>query len=150
MRKLNTKKIVFSLVAVALVTKNKAIALKAERDLARIRPLFEQTDTNRHWNPYVTITLADKSQYKHKGLVDFADPLVDAKSGTFSVRAEMPNPERELLPGQFTNVRVLLDVRENAVAVPTKAITIEKSGPFKLAGKGGYGRRRYQVCDIGQ
>ena len=216
--------------AEALVTKNKSIALKAERDLARIRPLFEQKaasqldldnaiaayesakadvhvseanltearlalsyttvrspisgyiterhvdigtlvgpgsqsllanvvksdtvsvefkmtdldyqkskarnvnlgqkDTNRHWNPYVTITLADKSQYKYKGLVDFADPLVDAKSGTFSVRAEMPNPERELLPGQFTNVRVLLDVRENAVAVPTKAITIEKSGSF--------------------
>lgn len=216
--------------AEALVTKNKAIALKAERDLARIRPLFEQKaasqldldnaiaayesakadvhvseanltearlalsyttvrspisgyiterhvdigtlvgpgsqsllanvvksdtvsvefkmtdldyqkskarnvnlgqkDTNRHWNPYVTITLVDKSQYKYKGLVDFADPLVDAKSGTFSVRAEMPNPERELLPGQFTNVRVLLDVRENAVAVPTKAITIEKSGSF--------------------
>lgn len=89
-----------------------------------------QQDTSRHWNPYVTITLADKSQYKYKGLVDFADPLVDAKSGTFSVRAEMPNPDRELLPGQFTNVKVLLDVRENAVAVPTKAITIEKSGTF--------------------
>lgn len=89
-----------------------------------------QQDTSRHWNPYVTITLADKSQYKYKGLVDFADPLVDTKSGTFSVRAEMPNPERELLPGQFTNVKVLLDVRENAVAVPTKAITIEKSGTF--------------------
>ena len=89
-----------------------------------------QQDTSRHWNPYVTITLADKSQYKYKGLVDFADPLVDAKSGTFSVRAEMPNPERELLPGQFTNVKVLLDARENAVAVPTKAITIEKSGTF--------------------
>lgn len=216
--------------AEALVTKNKAIALKAERDLARIRPLYEQKaasqldldnaiaayesakadvqvseanltearlalsyttvrspisgyiserhvdigtlvgpgaqsllanvvksdtvlvefkmtdldyqkskarnvnlgqkDTSRHWDPFVTITMADKTQYKYKGLVDFADPLVDAKSGTFSVRAEMPNPDKELLPGQFTNVRVLLDVRENAVAVPTKAITIEKSGSF--------------------
>lgn len=216
--------------AEALVTKNKAIALKAERDLARIRPLYEQKaasqldldnaiaayesakadvqvseanltearlalsyttvrspisgyiserhvdigtlvgpgaqsllanvvksdtvlvefkmtdldyqkskarnvnlgqkDTSRHWDPFVTITMADKTQYKYKGLVDFADPLVDAKSGTFSVRAEMPNPDRELLPGQFTNVRVLLDVRENAVAVPTKAITIDKSGSF--------------------
>ena len=216
--------------AEALVTKNKAMALKAERDLARIRPLFEQKassqldldnavaayesakadvqvseanltearlalsyttvrspisgyiserhvdigtlvgpgsqsllanvvksdtvlvefkmtdldyqkskarnvnlgqkDTSRHWDPYVTITMADKSVYKYKGLVDFADPLVDAKSGTFSVRAEMPNPDRELLPGQFTNVKVLLDVRESAVAVPTKAIIIEKSGSF--------------------
>ena len=84
-----------------------------------------QKDTSRHWDPYVTITMADKSVYKYKGLVDFADPLVDAKSGTFSVRAEMPNPDRELLPGQFTNVKVLLDVR-----VPTKAIIIEKSGSF--------------------
>ena len=230
--------------AEALVTKNKAMALKAERDLARIRPLFEQKassqldldnavaayesakadvqvseanltearlalsyttvrspisgyiserhvdigtlvgpgsqsllanvvksdtvlvefkmtdldyqkckarnvnlgqkDTSRHWEPYVTITLADKSVYKYKGLVDFADPLVDAKSGTFSVRAEMPNPDRELLPGQFTNVKVLLDVRENAVAVPTKAIIIEKSGSFIFVMKrGGIVEKRF-------
>ena len=103
--------------------------LDYQKSKARTVNLGQQA-TSRHWNPYVTITLADKSQYKYKGLVDFADPLVDAKSGTFSVRAEMPNPERELLPGQFTNVKVLLDVRENAVAVPTKAITIEKSGTF--------------------
>ena len=38
----------------------------------------------------------------HKGLVDFADPQVDPKTGTFSVRAEMPNPDRSLLPGEFT------------------------------------------------
>ena len=230
--------------AEALVTKNKAMALKAERDLARIRPLFEQKassqldldnavaayesakadvqvsqanltearlalsyttvrspisgyiserhvdigtlvgpgsqsllanvvksdtvlvefkmtdldyqkckarnvnlgqkDTSRHWEPYVTITMADKSVYKYKGLVDFADPLVDAKSGTFSVRAEIPNPDRELLPGQFTNVKVLLDVRENAVAVPTKAIIIEKSGSFIFVMKrGGIVEKRF-------
>ena len=230
--------------AEALVTKNKAMALKAERDLARIKPLFEQKassqldldnavaayesakadvqvgeanltearlalsyttvrspisgyiserhvdigtlvgpgsqsllanvvksdtvlvefkmtdldyqkckarnvnlgqkDTSRHWEPYVTITMADKSVYKYKGLVDFADPLVDAKSGTFSVRAEMPNPDRELLPGQFTNVKVLLDVRENAVAVPTKAIIIEKSGSFIFVMKrGGIVEKRF-------
>lgn len=96
-----------------------------------------QKDTSRHWDPYVTITLADKSVYKYRGLVDFADPLVDAKSGTFSVRAEMPNPDRELLPGQFTNVKVLLDVREDAVAVPSKAITIEKSGSYIFVVKPG-------------
>ena len=103
-----------------------------------------QKDTSRHWEPYVTITMADKSVYKYKGLVDFADPLVDAKSGTFSVRAEMPNPDRELLPGQFTNVKVLLDVRENAVAVPTKAIIIEKSGSFIFVMKrGGIVEKRF-------
>lgn len=89
-----------------------------------------QKDSLRKWDPYVTITLADKSVYKYRGLVDFADPQVDSKSGTFSVRAELPNPDRELLPGQFTNVTLLLDVREDAVVVPTKAVEIEKDGSY--------------------
>lgn len=89
-----------------------------------------QKDSTRTWDPYITVTMADKSVYKYKGLVDFADPQVDSRSGTFSVRAEMPNPDHELLPGQFTNVTLLLDVRENAVVVPTKAIVTEKSGAY--------------------
>ncbi|CCX60834.1 efflux transporter RND family MFP subunit [Bacteroides sp. CAG:598] len=40
----------------------------------------------------------------------------------------MPNPDRVLLPGQFTKVRVLLDVREHATVVPQKALMIEKGG----------------------
>ncbi|MDE6228325.1 MAG: efflux RND transporter periplasmic adaptor subunit, partial [Muribaculaceae bacterium] len=54
---------------------------------------------------HVTITLADGSEYPFKGLVDFADPQVDPKTGTFSVRAEMPNPGHLLLPGEFTKVK---------------------------------------------
>ena len=89
-----------------------------------------QKDSLRKWDPYVTITLADKSVYKYRGLVDFADPQVDSRSGTFSVHADIPNPDRELLPGQFTNVTLLLDVREDAVVVPTKAVEIEKDGSY--------------------
>ncbi len=86
--------------------------------------------TRRKFDPYITITLADKTVYKHKGYVDFADPQVDSRTGTFAVRAEMPNPDRELLPGQFTNVTMLLNVLENAIVVPTKAIVIEKSATY--------------------
>lgn len=89
-----------------------------------------QKDTTRKWNPYITITLPDNSVYPLKGLVDFADPQVDPKTGTFSVRAEMANPDHILLPGQFTRVKLLLDVRENAIIVPTKAIIIEKGGAY--------------------
>ena len=42
----------------------------------------------------------------------------------------MPNPDHILLPGQFTRVKLLMDVREDAVVVPTKAIVIEKGGAF--------------------
>ena len=65
-----------------------------------------------------------------KGLVDFAEPQVDPRTGTFSVRAEMPNPERILLPGQFTKVKLLLDVREKATVVPLKSVIIEKGGAY--------------------
>ena len=87
-------------------------------------------DSTRKWDPYITVTLADGSEYPYRGLVDFADPQVDPQTGTFSVRAEMPNPDHILLPGQFTKVRLLLDVRENAVVVPSKAVVIEKGGAY--------------------
>lgn len=89
-----------------------------------------QADTTRTWNPYVTVTMADGSVYPYRGLVNFADPQIDPKTGTFSVRAEMPNPEQILLPGQFTRVRLLMDVREDALVVPTKAIVVESGGAF--------------------
>ncbi len=87
-------------------------------------------DPTRGWNPYITVTLADGSVYPYQGLVDFADPQVDPQTGTFSVRAEMPNPDQSLLPGQFTKVRLLLDVRKSAVVVPAKAVIIEKGGSY--------------------
>jgi len=89
-----------------------------------------QTIEERNWNPYITITLADHTEYPIKGIVDFADPQVNPNTGTFSVRAEMPNPDHILLPGQLTKVKLLLDVRENAIIVPKKALVIEKGGAF--------------------
>ena len=92
--------------------------------------LLGQKDSTRSWQPNVTITLADNTVYPHKGLVDFAEPQVDPRTGTFSVRAEMPNPNRVLLPGQFTKVKLLLDVREHSTVVPMKSVIIEKGGAY--------------------
>ncbi len=87
-----------------------------------------ELDTTRSWQPTVTVTLADNSVYSEKGIVDFASPLVDPKTGTFGVRAVLPNPNQVLLPGQFTRVRLLLNLLENVVVIPRKAISIEKGG----------------------
>lgn len=100
--------------------------LRAERRNVR----FGEQDTTRSWQPTVTVTLADDSEYPIKGVVDFADPLVDPQSGTFGVRAELPNANQRLLPGQFTRVKLLLDVRERAIVVPRKALSIESGGAF--------------------
>lgn len=92
--------------------------------------MLGQKVEKRKWNPYITITLADNSVYPYAGLVDFADPQVDPKTGTFTVRAAMPNPDHILLPGQITRVKLLLDVREDAIVVPQKAVIIEKGGAY--------------------
>lgn len=89
-----------------------------------------ELDSTRSWQPTVTVTLADNSVYSEEGIVDFASPQVDPKTGTFGVRAEIPNPHQVLLPGQFTRVRLLLDVMENVIVVPQKALLIEKGGAF--------------------
>lgn len=87
-------------------------------------------DSTRWWQPTIQVTLADKSVYSEVGLVDFASPQVDPKTGTFGVRANLPNPNQVLLPGQYTRVKMLLDVLEDAVVVPRKALIIEKGGAF--------------------
>ena len=71
---------------------------------------------------YVTITLADGSEYPYRGHVDFANPQGDEKTGAYSLRAEMPNPDKRLLPGESTKVKVLLDVLDNALTVPSVAV----------------------------
>lgn len=96
---------------------------------------------------YVKITLADGSEYPYNGLVDFADPVVDTKSGTFSVRAEMPNPEGRLLPGETTKVKVLLDVVEGAMTIPAVALREEDDVKyvFVVSGDGLVEKRQVSV-----
>ena len=160
----------------AQLKKDEAQALKAERDLKRIRPLFEQNaasqlDLDNAEAAYesaeatVAMSEADLAQAELElGYTIVRSPLsghisernvdlgtlvgpggksllativksdtvpqVDPQTGTFSVRAEMPNPKQVLLPGQFTKVKLLLDVREGALVVPMKAVTIEKGGAY--------------------
>lgn len=74
---------------------------------------------------FVTVMLSDGTEYPYPGKVDFADPVVDPKSGTFSVRAEMPNPDGRLLPGEDAKVRVLLDIVYGGMTVPADAVRVE-------------------------
>lgn len=89
-----------------------------------------ELDSTRSWQPNVTVTLADNTIYGERGIVDFASPQVDPKTGAFGVRAELSNPDLVLLPGQSTRVTLLLDVLEDAVVVPQKALLYERGGAF--------------------
>ncbi|WP_244651459.1 MULTISPECIES: efflux RND transporter periplasmic adaptor subunit [unclassified Lentimonas] len=81
---------------------------------------------------FVNITLPDKTDYNYLGDISFTDPQVNSDTGTFTVRAVVPNPDRVLLPGQYTRVRLRLDTIPNALLVDEKAIQIEQGGSFAM------------------
>lgn len=70
----------------------------------------------------VKVKLADGSQYPRAGKLNFASEIVNPKTGSFDVRAVIPNPDGGLRPGQF--VRVLLGgaTRPNSLSVPQRAV----------------------------
>ncbi len=81
---------------------------------------------------FVSITLPDNTEYPYLGDVRFTDPSVNPETGTFQVRAELPNPNKELLPGQYTNVRIKLNEISNAVVIPQKATQVEQGGVYVM------------------
>lgn len=81
---------------------------------------------------YVRITLPDDSEYRFWGDISFTDPQVNSQTGTFNVRAVVPNPDRELLPGQYTRATLELDAIANAVIIDEKTIQIEQGGSYVM------------------
>jgi membrane fusion protein (multidrug efflux system) len=78
------------------------------------------------------IRLPDGSLYDHEGRFDFVDNKVDEKTGTVLVRAEFPNPERLLLPGQFVTVVIERKEAIGAVVIPQAALLTDQGGSYVL------------------
>jgi len=76
------------------------------------------------------LVLADGSLYPHLGTVDFNQPFFDQKTGTMTVRGIIPNPDNDLLPGQFVRIRVIGAKYPNAIAVPQEAVLQGKTGMY--------------------
>jgi membrane fusion protein (multidrug efflux system) len=77
----------------------------------------------------VNLELADGKEYPHAGKLNFAGSTVDAATGTVQMRAELPNPKHDLLPGQYVRVRVQAGTQE-AFVVPQTAVAQNESGRF--------------------
>jgi multidrug efflux system membrane fusion protein len=73
---------------------------------------------------------ADNKTALDKGKVLVIDNQVDQTTGTVKLKAEFPNADLQLWPGQFVNVRVLIDTLRNVVVVPTAAVQRGPNGTF--------------------
>ena len=78
------------------------------------------------------LILADGSIHDHFGSIVTSDAAIDPTTGTLTLEADFPNPEHIVLAGQFARVRGQAEERENAIAVPQRAV-MEIQGLFQVA-----------------
>ncbi|SDC62096.1 efflux RND transporter periplasmic adaptor subunit [Paraburkholderia lycopersici] len=76
------------------------------------------------------IVLADGSIYPQRGRIAFTDASLSTETGTYLIRAEMPNPTGSLRPGQFVRIKLLGAERASAVAVPQAAVQQGPRGAY--------------------
>ena len=78
----------------------------------------------------VTVKLADGTTFPRRGRINFADTRINPATGTFEMRAEIPNADGVLKPGQFVRVSLAGAVRNNALTVPQIAVLDGPQGKF--------------------
>lgn len=76
----------------------------------------------------VRLMLEDGSQYPYEGVLQFAESVVDASTGSVTVRASFPNPNDLLLPGMFVRAQFSPVRAQEAVLVPQQGITRDARG----------------------
>jgi multidrug efflux system membrane fusion protein len=65
-----------------------------------------------------------------EGVLDLVDNTVDQTTGTVKLKAEFPNKDKALWPGQFVNAHLVLKLVHDGITVPTVAIQTGPSGPY--------------------
>lgn len=136
----------------ALVTEGALVGKSEATQLARIEQIdmlyanFSQTNTEllqlqrqlksgsakRTDSTKVEIVLEDGSSYPLAGKLLFSDLAVDPDTGAVNLRAEIPNPKKELLPGMFVRVRFPQSVLDNVILVPQRAVQANAQGQFVM------------------
>lgn len=76
----------------------------------------------------VRLKLSDGSAYNLDGKLEFSEVSVDESTGSVTLRAIFPNPERTLLPGMYVRAVLASGTRQNAILVPQQGITHDANG----------------------
>ena len=96
----------------------------------------------------VRVVLEDGSEYARAGKLLFSDLTVDASTGQITLRAEVPNPKGELLPGLYVRVRLEQAQVANAISLPQQAVTRTQQGD-KITVVGADGKLSQRTVKVG-
>ena len=96
----------------------------------------------------VRVVLEDGSEYARAGKLLFSDLTVDATTGQITLRAEVPNPKGDLLPGLYVRVRLEQAQVANAISLPQQAVTRTQQGD-KITVVGADGKLSQRTVKVG-
>ena len=77
------------------------------------------------------LVLADGTVHTHTGHSEFVERNIDASTGTLTIEAAFPNPDFVLRPGQYGRIRATVEVLEDRLLVPQRAVQ-ELQGQFQV------------------
>lgn len=91
----------------------------------------------------VQITLPDGSAYGEPGTLDFSDTSVNPATGSVNLRATVPNPKHNLLPGMYVTLRANLGQQHKVFLIPQQAVQRDTGGTYVMTvGKDGNVKRK--------
>jgi RND family efflux transporter MFP subunit len=80
----------------------------------------------------VRMALTNEEGFPHEGHLDFVATTVTQATGTLLLRGVFPNPQSEMLPGQFARLRVPVGKEKSATLVPQEALSFDQQGSYVL------------------
>jgi membrane fusion protein, multidrug efflux system len=80
----------------------------------------------------ILVRLSTGKDYAHPGVWNYTDPQVDQTTDTRTMRATLPNPERQLVDGQFVTVEVKERKEQPRLVVPQAALQVDQAGTYVL------------------
>ena len=95
-----------------------------QQDLSQVNTAFNISPLN------VEAQRSDNDAVIDRGTLRVVDNQVDQTTGTVKLKAEFPNANLQLWPGQFVNIRLLVDTLKQVVVIPTGAVQRGPNGTF--------------------
>jgi len=105
------------------VTQSSSEVLRLKRELASGRLQRAGAEGAR-----IKVLLEDGTAYPYEGQLTFSGVTVDAGTGSITLRAVLPNPDRLLMPGMYVRAQLQEGVDESALLVPQQAVTRAPDG----------------------
>jgi multidrug efflux system membrane fusion protein len=95
-----------------------------QQDIGRVNSAFAKAPLK------VDAQQSDNDAIIDSGTLRVVDNQVDPTTGTVKLKAEFPNANLQLWPGQFVNIRLLIDTLKQVVVIPTGAVQRGPNGTF--------------------